>query len=442
MEVTLQDILDARERRVSRQQALLKAYGKPLICFTMNIAGPEKNNALITKGFHIGLSMLDAQLCGSRVTVLHRQVYEEYTGCEGFYVVDAPAERLKRLTVQIEDAVPVGRLFDMDVLTPGGYKVSRESLRLPGRTCLICGESVHICSRSRTHTVQQLQSKTAALLQEAIVKQAAERISTLAVKSLLYEVCATPKPGLVDRQNDGSHRDMDIFTFIGSCAALQPYFAACAFVGLEGTEDSPKVVFEKLRFLGKQAEQTMFTATGGVNTHKGAIFTLGLLCAAAGRSNRANPSDICAQAASMTAGLTKTDFSGKENTTGEKLYAKHGITGTRGQAEAGFPALLEVGLPMLEGGLSRGLSLEETGCAVLLHLMCAITDTNLIARSDLATQQAVCKKVRSLLDATPFPDKDTLEKLDAEFIEANLSPGGSADLLAATYFLYFYKTDL
>lgn len=441
MEVTLQEILDAREQRVFRQQALLKEYGKPLLCFTMNIAGSEKNNDLITRGFRMGLSQLDAQLTGDRVPVLHRQVYEEHTGCEGFYVVDASPAHLKQLAVQIEDASAAGRLFDMDVLAPDGSKVSRESLGLPGRKCLICGKPVHLCSRSRAHGLAELKAKTTALLQQALWQQEARRIGSLAVKSLLFEVCATPKPGLVDRRNNGSHADMDIFTFLGSCAALQPYFTACALAGLEGTEASPKAVFEKLRFLGKQAEQTMRTATGGVNTHKGAIFTMGLLCAAAGLCGGGDTTVICNQAAAMADGLTKTGFSGKE-TAGEKLFSQYGITGIRGQAEAGFPVLMEVGLPILEEGLSRGLSLEEAGCGVLLHLMCAITDTNLIARSDLATQQAVCKKVRSLLDATPFPDKETLEKLDAEFIEANLSPGGSADLLAATYFLYFYKTDL
>ena len=442
MEVTLQQILDAREQRVFRQQALLKAYGKPLLCFTMNIAGPEKNNALITAGFHLGLNTLDIQLHADRIPVLQKEVYEESTGCEGFYVLDANAAALKQLAVQIEDLSLVGRLFDMDVLTPDGQKVSRESLGLPGRTCLLCGGPVHICSRSRAHSVEALQEKTRALLQEAVYQRKAERIGALAIKSLLTEVCTTPKPGLVDRSNCGSHKDMDIFTFMGSCAALQPYFTRCALIGLQKKEDAPKVVFETLRYWGKQAEQTMLEATDGVNTHKGAIFTLGLLCAAAGRCDSTDPAQICAQVAAMTTGITKLDLTGKVHSVGEKLYVNHGITGIRGQAEAGFPALTEVGLPKLDEGLSKGLTLEEAGCAVLLHLMCTITDTNLIARSDLITQQAVCKKVRALLDETPFPNKDAYKKLDNHFIEANLSPGGSADLLAATYFLHYIKTSL
>ena len=445
MEVSLKDILEAREQRVFRQRALLAETKTPLLCFTMNIAGPEKNNPCITKGFRLGLAMLEAQLLGERLPVLQKQVYEEATGCEAYYAVDASADLLKRLAVQIEDASKVGRLFDMDVLAADGSKVSREALGLPGRTCLICGGPVHLCSRSRAHSVEQLQAKTTELLQTALQQQAAEQIGALAVKSLLFEVCTTPKPGLVDRLNNGSHRDMDLFTFLASCAALQPYFTGCALAGIQSASAAPRTLLEQLRFWGKQAEQTMLRATKGINTHKGAIFTLGILCAAAGRleDSQRCPEAICAQAAAMTQGIVKTDLEGADSqTTGEKLYAQYGITGIRGQAEAGFPVLLQVGLPTLEAGLSNGLSLEESGCAVLLHLMCAITDTNLIARSDLDTQKAVCREVGMLLAQTPFPSAEALERLNDSFIQRNLSPGGSADLLAATYFLQFLKTDL
>ena len=137
----------------------------------------------------------------------------------------------------------------------------------------------------------------------------------------------------------------------------------------------------------------------------------------------------------MTQGLTEADQMRFTETIGQQLYASHGICGVRGLAEAGFPVLLEVGLPILESGLSQGLTMEEAGCAALLHLMCAVTDTNLIARGNIEMQQKVCRQVRQLLAEQPFPDKSQLEQLDRDFIQKNLSPGGSADLLAATYFL-------
>jgi triphosphoribosyl-dephospho-CoA synthetase len=146
----------------------------------------------------------------------------------------------------------------------------------------------------------------------------------------------------------------------------------------------------------------------------------------------------------MTQGLVEADFAGltqeRAVTVGQKLYLTYGITGVRGQMEAGLPAVRKVGLPVLEEGIRRGLSINDSGCAALLALMASATDTNLIARSDLATQQATVDRLKELLFVNPYPDRQTLEQLDREFIEKNLSPGGSADLLAICYFLYFLET--
>ena len=441
MEVTLQEILDARENRASRQSELLQQYGKPLLCFTMNIPGPVKNSPLISRGFSLGLSMLQAQLTGQ--AILHFEEARPATGCQAFYVVDLPALELKRLAAQLEDSAPIGRLFDMDVLDADGRKIDREALGLPQRSCLLCGNPARICGRSRAHSVEELQAKTQALLQETLDKHTAQRIAQSAVQALLYEVCTTPKPGLVDRQNSGSHKDMDIFTFLSSTAALFPYFTECAAIGIRGRDVAAGETFQALRLAGKLAEQSMFQATGGVNTHKGAIFTLGILCAAAARLDATNPAAILETCAAMTKGITAKDLQGitpdSAKTAGQRLYAQYGITGVRGQAEAGFPAVLHTGLPVLEEGLRQGLSLNDAGCGTLLALMTAATDTNLIARSDRETQLAVTEEIAALLKDTPYPSRETLALLDAQFQEKNLSPGGSADLLAATYFLHFLK---
>ena len=143
----------------------------------------------------------------------------------------------------------------------------------------------------------------------------------------------------------------------------------------------------------------------------------------------------------MTEGIIAADFAGvtKENakTVGEVLYAKYGITGIRGEAEAGYPAVLEQGLPVLQKGLSMGLSLNDAGCCALLHLIAATDDTNLIHRSNRAMQLQVRKEIAALLADTPFPAMKTIGQLDEDFIRKNLSPGGSADLLAVTFFLHF-----
>lgn len=440
-EVALIQMLDARERRVRRQQELLARYGQTLLCFTMNIAGPVKNSPLIRRGFALGKRLLEQQLLTGKAQVLHFEESCENTGCEAFYVLSCDALTAKGAAVVVEDHTQAGRLFDMDVLRPDGTKVERQELGLEERKCLICGKPARSCARSRAHTVAQLQEKTTALLEAALKYHEARQIASLACRALLCEVAATPKPGLVDRENSGSHRDMDFFTFQASAAALWPYFADCAATGMETRALPAPETFRRLRGPGLAAEGEMLRATGGVNTHKGAIFSLGLLCGAAGRLGETDPEALLRECARMTEGLTALDFAGltpeTAQTMGQKLYLRHGITGVRGQAEAGFPAVMQVGLPRLEEGLRRGLSLNDAGCAALLAMLAETVDTNLIARSDYETQQRIARDMGELLQTEPFPTQERLRQLDTAFVERNLSPGGTADLLALTYFLHF-----
>ena len=444
-----QQMLDARERRVWHQQELLGAYGKPLVCFTMNIAGPVKDSPLIRRGFARGRQLLERQFLRCGIKPLKIDLSKAVTGPEAFYVLDAEPLTIKKLTTLVEDASPLGRLFDMDVLRPDGKKVDREELHLEGRKCLICGGPAKVCSSRRVHPVAELQARTTAILTETMDTLDAATAARQAVRALLYEVTTTPKPGLVDRRNSGSHTDMDSFTFMSSAASLYPYFEACTRAGRKTADGPAPETFAALRPLGCEAEGEMLAATHGVNTHKGAIFSIGIVCAALGRLDRAvwaDPARVLAEVSTMTAGLTAKDFAGvtAENavTAGQKLYVQYGITGVRGQVEAGLPAVLEFGLPALEKGLAAGYSLNQSGCGALLAIIANSTDTNLIARSDRATQLAVVEELKALLARTPYPDEAALRALDDRFIAANLSPGGSADLLALCYLLHFFKTEV
>ena len=289
---------------------------------------------------------------------------------------------------------------------------------------------------------------------ETQMGSAMEQAASLAVRALLYEVCTTPKPGLVDRNNTGSHRDMDIFTFMRSSASLWPYFARCFNTGASSSGDPAPETFAALRPLGIQAEEEMFRATGGINTHKGAIFTIGLALAALGRLCGLPRQDrdrisgdpaarILSEISSMTEGTVSKELEGltKENarTAGQRFYLEYGITGIRGQAEAGFPTVLEYGLPTLEQGLAAGKSPDEAGCAAMLQILARTTDTNMISRGGRETQIKKAAGLLRLLEKTPYPDNETLLALDREYIEENLSPGGSADLLALCWLLHFVK---
>ena len=446
MEVTLLEMLEARERRAARQQVLLQDYGKTMVCFTMNIAGPVKNSSLIRRGYALGKRLLRQQLEVAGIPIAYSEEIQEKTGNEAIFLLDADPLAVKAITVEIEDQPAVGRLFDMDVLCPNGRKVDRQELGLSGRKCLICGGMAQACARSRAHTVSELQKKTQEILCEALDTVDSTDAARLATQALLYEVATTPKPGLVDRENSGSHRDMDFFTFQASAAALFPYFSQCVKIGRE-TVDAQET-FRRLRLPGKLAEGEMRRATGGVNTHKGAIFSMGILCGALGRLEReqwCSPGAVLAECAAITKGLVSEDYVNltpeTAKTAGQKLYLQYGITGVRGQAEAGFPAVLNVGLPKLEAALAAGKSINEAGCAALLAMLANTVDTNMIHRGGYELAKETAEEISALLEKEPFPSKETIETLNEEFVQKNLSPGGTADLLALVYVLHFLKEE-
>lgn len=440
--VELSQMLEARDRRAQRQNALLERYRLPVVSFTMNIAGPVKNSPTIRRGFQTGRELLMGQLALVNAPVCFSEEVDEITGCEGLYVVDAAPDTLKAITRGIEDHTPLGRLLDLDVLTPDGSKLERPA----PRRCLICGKPAKECARSRAHTVQELQAAAHDILADTFREQDAEAVASLAVRALLYEVCTTPKPGLVDRDNNGSHKDMNIFTFMNSAAALWPYFAQCARVGHDTAARPAPETFAALRWPGKLAERAMLSATGGVNTHKGAIFSMGLACAALGRLDReywSRPELVLGQVSAMVKGTVERELAGITQetaaTAGQRFYLDYGITGIRGEAEAGFPTILEHGLPTLESGLRQGKSLDEAGAAAMLAILAHTVDTNMIARGGMEAYRQRSEQVRELLAGNAYPERAIVQALDREFIWANLSPGGSADLLALCYLFHFLK---
>ena len=446
MNVTVADMMRARDARAERQRQLLARNRETLLCFTMNIPGPVKRSAEIENGFAIGKRRLRGAFLRAEIHPLYEEETIESTGCEIIYVLPTDPLALKRLTAEVEERDALGRLFDLDVLRPDGIKVDRQEIGLPGRRCLLCGEAAQVCARSRRHSVEALVSRTYEILREAIRAELGRRVSSIAARALLFEVNSTPKPGLVDRLNSGSHRDMDIFTFASSTAALAPYFGCCAKAGYDLRGAPAEETLAAIRPMGKQAEEEMLLSTGGVNTHKGAVFSLGILAAAAGRTGEVGsiPAErLLSLVAEICRGITAQDFAGltEENahTAGQQLFLRYGIPGVRGEAERGFPLVRKYGLPKLRAGLSAGLSLNDAGCAALLSMLAGGTDTNVIHRSSFARAKGISARAAELLAAQPFPSRETLIAFDRELTAENISPGGTADLLALTFFLYFME---
>jgi len=435
MNVLLTEILDARESRAAQQQALLREFHRPVVCFTMNIAGPVKTSPLIRRAFDAGLAELDASF--PAYTIRSREVIHPITGSEAIFSVDMDAAELKSICTSIEEASPMGRLFDMDVLDLDGNKLARSQQRC----CLVCGAPGRVCSARRVHSVRQLQEATRNLITTHFDGSDALRIANAAVDALLDEVQTTPKPGLVDLRNSGSHQDMDVPLFVASAKALHPYFLRCAAIGQSTADLVPADVFPALREAGLAAEKAMFAATGGVNTHKGAIYTLGVLCAAIARLchiGELHPEldtvfSLCKQIAGPSA---KADLSqATADTAGLRLYRELGIEGIRGEMAKGLPSLPQIALPAFRSARAHGLSRSSAGRITLLHLIAHVQDTTLYHRGGCAGAAFAADAARSLLETTPFPSESQVEALDDAFIARRLSPGGCADLLAATYFL-------
>lgn len=435
-EVTLAQVLKDREDRVRLQREMLDAYRCPLVCFTMNIAGPVKISPLIERTFHEGLEALLGEI--PEHTICEKRVQIAPTGCQALLSVSMEAGALKRICTGIEDKNALGRLFDMDVLDTDGRKLERSQQR----GCIVCGAPGRGCAAGRLHSVGQLQAATRQIIEAHFAERDRKLISSLAVQSLLDEVNTTPKPGLVDLRNNGSHRDMQPSTFAASAASLRPYFEECFQLGQISAAKSPADTFVLLRPAGMAAEETMYRVTGGVNTHKGAIFTMGVLCASAGRlwlpeSPVADAAAILAQCGSMTAQAMKEDFARADGSTaGQRLYIERGLTGIRGEVSAGLPSVAKISLPVYTDLRRQGLSANDAGSVALLHLIANAEDTVLYHRGGASGAAFAATEARRLLNQSPIPTKRQIESLDDEFILRNLSPGGCADLLAATYFLY------
>ena len=269
-------------------------------------------------------------------------------------------------------------------------------------------------------------------------------VAGYAERALWVELLLTPKPGLVDRRNCGAHRDMDLQTFQASARALAPWWRRFVEIGYDRGHVPAHAFLPLVRPAGVQCEAAMLQATGGVNTHKGAIFALGLLCAAAGRSvvqgAALTRERLCTDVAHICAGLVERELIGAQapQTAGGRIFKRYGLTGARGEAASGFALVRSVALPVYErlrlGGVAEDTALLE----VLLHLLAVNGDTNLVSRGGLAGLLYVRGCARGLLQKDGVLGPDGLKKMSAfddVLIARGISPGGSADLLAVTWFL-------
>jgi triphosphoribosyl-dephospho-CoA synthase len=265
---------------------------------------------------------------------------------------------------------------------------------------------------------------------------------------MIYEVSATPKPGLVDRNNSGAHNDMDFFTFMSSSASLTYTFYECALEGVNFDREDYRDLLKRIRPIGIKGEEKMFNATRGVNTHKGLIFSLGIIAAAAGNIYKEtgrqviSSEEISMKIRKITKGITEElkEIDRKEKLTyGEKLYKKYGTKGIRGEVESGFATVLKTGLPILKRLTAKqDTHINDILVQTLLYLMIETEDSNVLGRHNLDMLNYVKKSAREAIRLGGMfsqSGKEYIYKMDKDFIEKNISPGGSADLLAVTFMI-------
>lgn len=450
--------LDAREERWARRLALARTLPERGSLLTLTLRLPA---ALRLGGGFDGTARalfeaLEAEARKRGVPVHSAEFRVSADGPEGWLVLEADIRDAKALAMGVEKDHPRGALADIDVTDREGRTVGRADLGLPPRTCLVCGGPAAVCAAGAVHGIPELRAAAEAILTRPIPPDpyAPGRIGRLALQALLEEAAVDPKPGLVTPFSRGAHGDMDYFTFLAGAAALAPWFSEAAalgagLAGFESPEDpAARDLLDRLRAAGRRAEAAMFEATGGVNTHKGLIFSQGALCAAAGslaaRGRDLTPESCCAEAARIVRAASGADFERSaakpeaELTAGERLHRRSGVEGARGEAARGFPSALRIGLPKLRSALASGRSRNDALAAALLALYAEVEDTCVLARGGPEGLEYLRAGAARALDRGCLgteTGRSAVRELDESMIARNLSPGGCADLLAVTSFL-------
>lgn len=439
-EVSLSDILLAREERAGLQSDIIKRFDCPIISYTLNIAGPRKNSSLISRAFTLGIEELDSSIDSEKIIFKHIDAVQS-TGPLAIYAINDDPEKLKSICVEIEEKTAIGRLFDMDVIDKSFKKLTRSS----ERGCIVCGAPGRACAASRAHSVDEIVARMNGIMISELFMHDSDRIAELVHESLIREVKTTPKPGLVDLRNNGSHKDMTVATFEKSADALRDYFSECLTIGRNTFELPHNNTFASLRKAGISAEQRMYEATDGVNTHKGVIFSFGIICGAIGRLWQSeymipDVDAILLESGEIAKSAIDIDLTNAQGATpGERMFLSSGKGGIRHEAASGFTTVRDTSLPVFRNLIASGKSLNDAGAITLVHLVANLDDTSIYNRGGIDGLEFAKEYARNLLKNQSIPTIPMIEELDEIFIHKNISAGGSADLLAITYFLYELK---
>ncbi|MEN0585422.1 MULTISPECIES: triphosphoribosyl-dephospho-CoA synthase [unclassified Kosakonia] len=263
----------------------------------------------------------------------------------------------------------------------------------------------------------------------------AEWLARTATLCLIDEARLSPKPGLVDSRGNGAHHDLTLELMERSAHSLTPTFQALAQQSWRRPADV--ALRQTIGRLGREGEQQMMAATGGVNTHRGAIWALGLLVSAVAMLGGSAPAQAIAATAAKLAQLPD-DAAPKLFSKGLRATHRYRVPGAREEAQQGFPHIIKLALPQLQRSRQRGSNEAQARLDALMAIMTSLSDTCVLSRAGLEGLDAMRQGASAVLQAGGVASKagqQALAELDARMLALNASPGGAADLLAATLFL-------
>ena len=455
MNSELYRVLQAREQRAEKRNSFSQ-QGLATLSLCLNVPGYPKSNRQTEYAFSVVEKDLEVFLKAHRI-VVHEDAAQNFTDDAGqLFLVPLveeciPLVQLKKLTEQFEQTHSLGRILDVDVFDKEGKPVSSGKQK----PCIICHNKAAVdCMREQRHSYEHLREVVFSRIEDFGKKHRtdflAQKLSGLVTRALLYEISLSPKPGLVDFLHAGSHRDMNYYSFLDSTSALSPFWAEFAKAGTSFSADL-SLALPLVRQIGLKAERAMFAASQGVNTQKGLVFLLGLslfsLAYVLRENKEYNESALRKTVKDICKGLVERELGKKKSSAashGEITFRKYGVqgAGARYQAQQGFPLVFENALPYLEQNLKGVSFLNRDQADGVLHktlfkIMSHLDDSNVLYRKG-ANKAAMLK----YLSKKAFLCEGKYEALSEFCLKENISPGGSADMLAVSLFFYFVKKEL
>jgi triphosphoribosyl-dephospho-CoA synthase len=422
------DFLEARDGRQRELDLCLGQAGPEaasILFLSTNVPGPDKQRPGISRLLREALAQAREAL-GLRFLGTGRDLLGPFH--IGYSRV--PPMAAKRAAMAMEAALPAGRLLDLDVYRPDGSQVGRAGLALPPRPCLVCPEPARECILLRRHSRRELLARVDALLEPWAPRPQRVDPEALAANlalGALGELDLTPKPGLVDRRDSGSHSDLSHPAMRASIDLLPLYFAELLDCH---RQRRPLAAFVAA---GLAAEGRMLRSIQS-NAHRGFIFLSGVLlmavCRCGGRID-----GLRAAVAEVARGFFAQ--AGPADTHGAGIRDRHGLGGVRGEAERGLPAVFEHGWPKYREALEAGWDPDHAGFQLMAVLMQQVEDTTAVRRCGLEglsrlRQDGAC--LQRLLEQGRDPEP-WLAALNQDYRKSGLTMGGVADCMALVFAL-------